>query len=90
MLEKIFKLKQNKTTVRTELIAGLITFLTMSYILVVNPQYIGSDRNGQGRPFHSHRAFERNSHLVYGFLLEPAHCAGTRDGVELLFLPFRW
>ena len=37
MLEKLFKLAENKTTVRKELIAGLITFLTMSYILVVNP-----------------------------------------------------
>lgn len=42
MLEKIFKLKQNKTTVRTELIAGVITFLTMSYILVVNPNILGA------------------------------------------------
>ncbi len=42
MLEKIFKLKQNNTTVRTELIAGLITFLTMSYILVVNPNILGA------------------------------------------------
>ena len=47
MLEKIFKLKQNKTTVRRELIAGVITFLTMSYILVVNPNILsaaGMDR----------------------------------------------
>ncbi len=47
MLEKIFKLKQNKTTVRTELVAGVITFLTMSYILVVNPNILsaaGMDR----------------------------------------------
>ena len=37
MLEKLFKLKENKTTIKTELVAGLITFLTMSYILIVNP-----------------------------------------------------
>ncbi|NLX65460.1 MAG: NCS2 family permease [Bacteroidales bacterium] len=42
MLEKLFKLKQNKTTVRTELVAGVITFLTMSYILVVNPSILGA------------------------------------------------
>jgi AGZA family xanthine/uracil permease-like MFS transporter len=42
MLEKIFKLKQNKTTVRTELVAGVITFLTMSYILVVNPNILSA------------------------------------------------
>lgn len=41
MLEKLFKLKENHTTVRTELIAGVITFLTMSYILVVNPNILG-------------------------------------------------
>lgn len=42
MLEKIFRLKQSKTTVRTELVAGIITFLTMSYILVVNPNILGA------------------------------------------------
>lgn len=34
MLERIFRLKENGTTVRTELLAGLTTFLTMAYILV--------------------------------------------------------
>ena len=42
MLEKIFKLKQSNTTVRRELIAGIITFLTMSYILVVNPNILSA------------------------------------------------
>lgn len=42
MLDKLFKLKQNKTTVRTEIVAGIITFLTMSYILVVNPNILGA------------------------------------------------
>ncbi|MBF0443558.1 MAG: NCS2 family permease, partial [Oligoflexales bacterium] len=37
MLEKLFRLKENKTDVRTEIIAGLTTFMTMSYILIVNP-----------------------------------------------------
>ncbi len=41
MLDRLFKLKENKTTVRTEIIAGIITFLTMSYILVVNPNILG-------------------------------------------------
>ncbi len=41
MLERIFKLKENNTNVKRELIAGLITFLTMSYILVVNPNILG-------------------------------------------------
>ena len=37
MLEKLFHLTENKTTVRTEIIAGLTTFLAMAYILAVNP-----------------------------------------------------
>ncbi len=38
MLEKFFKLKENNTTVKTEVLAGLTTFMTMAYILAVNPQ----------------------------------------------------
>ena len=41
MLEKIFKLSENGTTVRKELVAGFITFLTMAYILTVNPAILG-------------------------------------------------
>jgi AGZA family xanthine/uracil permease-like MFS transporter len=37
MFERYFQLKKNKTNVRTELIAGITTFMTMAYILAVNP-----------------------------------------------------
>lgn len=37
MLEKFFKLKENNTTVKTEVLAGITTFMTMAYILAVNP-----------------------------------------------------
>ncbi|WP_101690055.1 NCS2 family permease [Dysgonomonas massiliensis] len=42
MLDKVFKLSENGTTVRKEVLAGLITFLTMAYILVVNPDILGT------------------------------------------------
>jgi AGZA family xanthine/uracil permease-like MFS transporter len=42
MLEKIFKLKENNTTARKEIMAGIITFLTMSYILMVNPAILSA------------------------------------------------
>ncbi len=42
MLEKIFKLSENGTTIRKEFVAGLITFLTMAYVLVVNPNILSS------------------------------------------------
>ena len=48
MLDKIFKLKENKTKVSTELIAGLTTFMAMSYIIFINPTILadaGMDYN---------------------------------------------
>ena len=46
-MEKLFKLKQNKTTVRTEIIAGLTTFMTMAYIIMLNPNIlVGFDQGG--------------------------------------------
>ena len=41
MLEKFFKLGEHGTTVRTEVSAGLTTFLTMAYISFVNPTILG-------------------------------------------------
>ncbi len=41
MFEKMFKLKEKGTSVKTELIAGLTTFLAMAYILAVNPGMLG-------------------------------------------------
>ena len=39
-MEKLFKLQENGTTVKTELLAGLTTFMTMAYILAVNPNLL--------------------------------------------------
>lgn len=41
MLDKFFKLSENDTTIRTEMMAGLTTFLTMVYIIFVNPSILG-------------------------------------------------
>lgn len=41
MLEKIFKLKENNTNVRTEVVGGITTFMTMAYILALNPSILG-------------------------------------------------
>jgi AGZA family xanthine/uracil permease-like MFS transporter len=47
MLEQIFKLSENKTNVRTEVVAGITTFLTMAYIIFVNPSILSTT----GMPF---------------------------------------
>ncbi len=50
-MEKLFGLKENNTTVKTEVVAGLTTFLTMAYILVVNPQILSNTGMDQGGVF---------------------------------------
>lgn len=40
MFEKVFKLTENKTTVKTEVVAGLTTFMTMAYIIALNPNLL--------------------------------------------------
>ncbi|HCP71114.1 MAG TPA: NCS2 family permease, partial [Clostridiales bacterium] len=48
MLEKVFKLSENKTTVKTEVVAGLTTFMTMAYIIALNPNLLtGFGAEGQ-------------------------------------------
>ncbi len=49
MLQKLFKLKENNTTVRTEIIAGLTTFMTMAYIIALNPNLL-TGFGSQGTP----------------------------------------
>ena len=46
MLEKVFKLKENNTSVRTEIIAGLTTFMTMAYIIALNPNLLTNFDSG--------------------------------------------
>ena len=48
MLEELFHLKEHGTTVKTEIIAGLTTFLSMAYILAVNPSILGTVMNPGG------------------------------------------
>ena len=42
MMEKLFKLKENNTNVKTEVVAGITTFMTMAYILAVNPSILSA------------------------------------------------
>lgn len=51
MLEKVFKLKENGTTVKTEIVAGITTFMTMAYILAVNPSILADAGMDQGAVF---------------------------------------
>ncbi len=47
-MEKFFKLKENKTNIRTEIIAGITTFMTMAYIIFVNPDILSTTGMDKG------------------------------------------
>ena len=51
MLEKLFKLSENHTNVKTEVLAGITTFMTMAYILAVNPGILAAAGMDQGAVF---------------------------------------
>ena len=51
MLERMFKLSENKTSFRTELLAGVTTFLTMCYIIIVNPMILSETGMDHGAVF---------------------------------------
>ena len=51
MLEKVFRLKENGTNARTEIIAGITTFMTMAYVLAVNPSVLADAGMDQGAVF---------------------------------------
>lgn len=51
MFEKLFKLKENGTNVRTEVLAGVTTFLTMAYIIFVNPTMLANTGMDKGAVF---------------------------------------
>lgn len=50
-MEKLFKLKEHNTTVKTEVVAGITTFLTMAYILAVNPNMLSASGMDNGAVF---------------------------------------
>ena len=50
-LERVFHLSENHTDVRTEIVAGITTFMTMAYILAVNPSILGAAGMDSGAVF---------------------------------------
>ena len=50
-IENFFQLDKNQTTIRTEIIAGLTTFITMAYVIFVNPQILSTTGMDSGAVF---------------------------------------
>lgn len=85
MLEKLFHLKDKKTNVKTELIAGLTTFLAMAYILAVNPSILGESGMNVQSVFMATAISAGIASIVMGVLANYPVALAPGMGVNALF-----
>jgi len=89
MLEKIFKLKENNTNIKTEVIAGLTTFMTMAYIIALNPNILTN--YGEGGQALWNGVFLATciasfiGMLAMGLLANKPFCLGPGMGINSFF-----
>ena len=85
MLEKIFKLNERNTTVRTEIMAGLTTFMTMAYILAVNPMILSAAGMDFGKVFTATALSSVIATLVMGFAANLPYALSAGMGLNAYF-----
>lgn len=85
MFQKIFKLKEKHTDVKTELVAGLTTFLAMAYILAVNPMILGDSGMDAQAVFMATAISAAISSLVMGIVANYPVALAPGMGVNALF-----
>ena len=84
MLEKIFKLSENKTDVKTEILAGITTFMTMAYILAVNPSILSAAGMDSGAVFTATALAAFIGTLADGSTCKLSVCISTWNGTECI------
>ncbi|GIS26285.1 MAG: hypothetical protein CM15mP127_06580 [Gammaproteobacteria bacterium] len=83
-LEQIFKIREHNTTIKKELLAGFTTFITMAYIIFVNPQIMSSTGMDQGAIFVGTCLAAAVACFVMG-LIATGQLASPRHGFECIF-----
>ena len=86
MLEKLFKLNAKNTSVKTEIIAGITTFLAMAYILGVNPGHLRRCGNGSTGCLYGNCDFCGNRFDCDGTFGKLSGCACTWYGRKCFIL----
>lgn len=84
-MEKLFKLKEKGTSVKTEILAGLTTFLAMAYILGVNPIILGDAGMDQGSVFMATAISAAFASIVMGLVANYPVALAAGMGVNALF-----
>ena len=85
MLEKFFKLRENGTKVQTEVLAGLITFMTMAYILAVNPDILAVSGMPRGGIFVATVLAATVGSILMGFLSNYPFALAPGLGINAFF-----
>ena len=85
MLDKIFKLKENNTSVKTEIIAGLTTFLAMAYILAVNPDMLSAAGMDKGAVFTATALSAALATFIMGFFANYPIALASGMGLNAYF-----
>ena len=86
MLEKLFKLKENNTTVRTEIVAGLTTFFSMAYILFVNPSILAESGMEWGAVFLATIIASVVGTLIMGLVANVPYAQAPGMGLNAFFV----
>lgn len=84
-MEKLFKLQQNGTTVKTEIMAGITTFMAMAYILAVNPGMLADAGMDAGAVFTATALSAAIATLIMGLFANYPVCARFRLGLNAYF-----
>ena len=81
MLEKLFHLNEKKTNVKTEVIAGITTFLAMAYILAVNPIILGATlfHHSPLTTIEDKKEFLLKNHIAVWDVIESCEIQGSSD-----------
>ncbi len=84
-MDRFFKLKENKTNVRTEIIAGVVTFMTMAYILVINPTILSATGMSFERVFAATAIISAVATLVMGLVANLPFALSAGMGLNAFF-----
>lgn len=85
MLNKIFKLKQNKTKISTEIMAGITTFMAMSYIIFVNPMILSQSGMDYNSVYVATILASMIGTLIIGFIANVPYVQSAGLGLNALF-----
>ncbi|CAM2839748.1 NCS2 family permease [Hathewaya histolytica] len=84
-MEKFFKLKENNTNIKTEIVAGITTFMTMAYILIVNPSILSAAGMDSGAVFTATAISAVISTLVMGLYAKLPFAQAPGMGLNAFF-----